>query len=60
MANKRVTLSVDSKIYEEYKEYCEERGIILSKQFELFMKEEIKRFKGGNDYGENHKRRIHY
>jgi len=46
MPNKRVTLSVDSKIYDEYKKYCEEKGIILSKQFELFMKEEIKKFKG--------------
>ncbi len=46
MANKRVTLSVDAKIYDEYKKHCEEKGIILSKQFELFMKEEIKKFKG--------------
>ena len=46
MPNKRVTLSIDSKIYDEYKKYCEERGIILSKQVELFMKEEIKKFKG--------------
>ena len=45
MTNKRVTLSVDAKIYEEYKKYCEEKGIILSKQFELFMKEEIRKFK---------------
>jgi hypothetical protein len=43
MINKRVTLSVDAKIYDEYKKYCEERSIILSKQFELFMKEEIKK-----------------
>jgi len=35
MTNKRVTLSVVAKIYEEYKRYCEEKGIILSKQFEL-------------------------
>jgi len=47
MANKRVTLSVDAKIYDEYKKYCEEKGIILSKQFELFMREEIKKFKRG-------------
>lgn len=45
MTNKRVTLSVDSKIYDEYKKYCKEKGIILSKQFELFMKEKIKKFK---------------
>ena len=43
MANKRVTLYVDAKIYDEYKKYCEEKGIILSKQFELFMKEKIKK-----------------
>lgn len=45
MTNKRVTLSVDADIYDEYKKYCEEKGIILSKQFELFMKEELKKFK---------------
>lgn len=43
MANKRVTLSVDSKIYDEFKKYCEEKGIILSKQFEIFMKEKLKK-----------------
>lgn len=51
MTNKRVTLSVDSKIYDEYKKYCEEKGMILSKQFELFMREEIKKFKRGRWYG---------
>ncbi len=43
MVNKRVTLSVDSKIYNEYKKYCEEKGIILSKQFENFMRDELKK-----------------
>lgn len=46
MTNKRATLSVNAKIYDEYKKYCEEKGIILSKQFELFMKEEIKKLEG--------------
>jgi len=46
MTNKIVTLSVDAKIYEEYKKYCEEKGIILSKQFKLFMKEELIKFRG--------------
>ena len=46
MTNKRVTLSVDSNVYEEYKKYCEEKGIILSKQFELFMKRELEKLKG--------------
>ena len=47
MTNKKVTLSVDVKIYDEYKKYCEEKGIILSNQFELFMKWKIKKFKEG-------------
>lgn len=50
MVNKKVTLSVDSKVYGEYKKHCEEKGIILSKQFELFMKEEIKKFRRVNNY----------
>jgi len=46
MTNKRVTLSVDAKIYDEYKKYCEKKGIILSKQFELFMREQLKKKNG--------------
>lgn len=42
MSNKRVTLSVNSNIYDEYKKFCEKRGIILSKQFELFMEQKLK------------------
>jgi len=38
---KTVTLSVDEKIYEEYKKYCEEYGLILSKRVEFFMKDEL-------------------
>jgi len=38
MANRRITLSVDPEIYERDKEYCEKKGLILSKQIENFMK----------------------
>jgi len=31
MANKRVTPSADAKIYDEYKKYCKEKGLIISK-----------------------------
>ena len=41
MAKKTISLSVKEEIYEKYKKYCEEKGIILSKQFENFMKEEL-------------------
>ena len=41
MAKKTVSLSVEEEVYEEYRKYCEQKGIILSKQFENFMKEEL-------------------
>ena len=43
MAKKTVSLSVEEEVYEEYRKYCEQKGIILSKQFEDFMVEEIKK-----------------
>ena len=45
MANKRITLLVDPKIYDEYKKYSKERGIILSKQSELFIREQSEKEK---------------
>ena len=45
MAKKTVSLSVEEEVYEEYKRYCEQKGIILSKQFENFMVEELKKNK---------------
>ena len=46
MAKKTVSLSVEEEVYEEYRRYCEQKGIILSKQFENFMVEELKKNKG--------------
>ena len=43
---KGVTLSFDTQIYDEYKEYCKEKGFVLSKQVELFMKRELEREEG--------------
>ncbi len=43
MAKRTVSLSVEEEVYEEYRRYCEQKGIILSKQFENFMVEEIKK-----------------
>jgi len=45
MAKKTVSLSVEEEVYEEYRKYCEQKGIILSKQFENFMVEELKKNK---------------
>lgn len=43
MGKKRVTLFVDSEIYEKYKQYCDKNGLILSKRFEIFMENELKK-----------------
>ena len=43
---KKVTLSLDSKVYAEFQKFCEENAIMLSKKVELFMKgfvEEVKK-----------------
>jgi|TARA_B100001971_G_C18217064_1_gene554584 antitoxin component of RelBE/YafQ-DinJ toxin-antitoxin module len=41
--NDKLTLSVDRKIKDEYKQVCEEEGLMLSKQIEKFMLNELKK-----------------
>ncbi|RLJ01372.1 MAG: hypothetical protein DRP10_04220 [Candidatus Aenigmatarchaeota archaeon] len=43
IGKKRVTLFVNSEIYDRYKQYCEKNGLILSKRFEIFMENELKK-----------------
>jgi hypothetical protein len=42
---KKVTLSIDSEVYDEFSKYCKKEGIILSKQVEFFMKKELEKIK---------------
>lgn len=42
MRKKKVTLSIDSSIYDSFQKYCEENAFMLSKKVELFMKKELK------------------
>lgn len=39
--HKKVTLSIESSIYDKYKKYCEDNAIMLSKKIELIMKKEL-------------------
>lgn len=41
MSNKRITLSVDAEIYEDFKEYCDKEGLIISKQIENYMRAKL-------------------
>ncbi|MEK6945946.1 MAG: hypothetical protein AABW63_04110 [Nanoarchaeota archaeon] len=40
---KKVTLSLDSKIYSEFQRYCEDHAIMLSKKIELIIKDIMKK-----------------
>ncbi|MBW2993362.1 hypothetical protein KY317_02210 [Candidatus Woesearchaeota archaeon] len=37
----KVTLSVNSEVYQKYQDYCEKHAFMLSKKIELFMKKEL-------------------
>jgi hypothetical protein len=39
----KVTLSIDSRVYDDFKEHCEKNAIMLSKKIELIMKELLKK-----------------
>ena len=34
---KKVTLSLNSELYDEFQEYCEENAIMLSRKIEIFI-----------------------
>jgi hypothetical protein len=39
---KKVTLSISSKVYDEFQEYCEENAIMISRKIEVWMEEFLK------------------
>ena len=41
MGRKTIALNLDEKIYYQYKEYCKENSIILSRKVDEFMKSEL-------------------
>ncbi len=38
---KNVTLHLNSKLYEDYSNYCKKEGIVLSRQIEKFIEKEL-------------------
>lgn len=43
MASKNITLKVDEKIYKMYKKYCKKKGLVISRQFEIFVEKQLKK-----------------
>lgn len=46
MSSKNITLKVDEKLYLTYKELCKKKGLVISRQFEIFVENELKKEKG--------------
>ena len=38
---KNVTLHLNSKLYNEYSEYCKKEGVVLSRKIEKFIEKEL-------------------
>jgi len=39
----KLTLSINKSLLEEYKKYCKKEGLIISRQMEKFMEEQLKK-----------------
>lgn len=45
MGSKNITLKIDEDLYNAYKEYCKKKGLVISRQFEIFAEEQLKKDK---------------
>jgi len=43
MESKNITLRVNSEVYEQYKEYCKKKGLLISRQVEIMMEEQLRK-----------------
>ena len=48
METKNITLKVKSDLYAKYRELCKQKGLIVSRQFEILMEKQLKEAKDGN------------
>lgn len=46
MIKKNITLKVNSKLYNQYRKYCKDKGLIVSRQVEIFMEKEFEKIYG--------------
>jgi len=42
MDSKNITLRVNSKIYDKYRKFCKKKGLLVSRQVEIMMEEQMK------------------
>ncbi|MBU1245408.1 MAG: hypothetical protein ABIJ20_02850 [Nanoarchaeota archaeon] len=49
MDSKNITLRVNSKVYDRYRELCKKKGLLVSRQVEIMMEEQLKKEDGNNE-----------
>lgn len=42
MEDKNITLKLNFNIYEKYREFCKNKGLLVSRQIEIFMENQMK------------------
>jgi len=42
MESKNITLRVNSDLYDKYRELCKKKGLLISRQVEIMMEEQLK------------------
>ena len=42
MDTKNITLKVNSDLYDKYREYCKKKGLIVSRQFEIMIENQLR------------------
>ena len=49
MESKNITLRVNSKVYDKYRELCKKKGLLVSRQVEIMMEQQLKKEDGNNE-----------
>ena len=42
MGKKKVTMTIDSDVFDQFKDYCEQHGMKISSRVELLMRDTVK------------------
>ena len=43
MGRKNITVKVDEDLYDKYKAHCKDKGLVISRKFEIFAEKELKK-----------------
>lgn len=42
MESKNITLRVNTELYDKYREFCKKKGLLISRQVEIMMEEQLR------------------